>query len=115
MKKINKLQPEIMVGMEFNIPMFAADNQMFRCLGINQLHQNIWKEYEMVFRYIPMSYSVPENIKIIIRFKGEIAIELYEIKAHKDVFLMHSVVDTNHINTLKGLKQTFYNLGIKAS
>ena len=34
MKKINKLQPGILVGMEFNIPLFCADNQMYVCTEV---------------------------------------------------------------------------------
>jgi hypothetical protein len=111
MKKINTLNPGILNGIEFNIPLFAADNQMYKCKTIEQHNQNPWKEYHMIFRYVPMAYSVPEYIKMIIRFQDRIRIELYEIRNNKDMFLIHIVVNENNINSIKDVKETFYNLG----
>lgn len=111
MKKINTLNPGILNGMEFNIPVFAAQHQMYRCKTIEQHHQNSWKEYVIIFRYVPMAYQVPDEIKIILRFQNQISVELFEIRNNKDVYLIRNVVNPNKISTLKQLKETFYNLG----
>ena len=111
MKKINTLNPGILNGMEFNIPVFAANNQMYRCKTIEQHNQNPWKEYHMFFKYVPMAYQVPDEIKIILRIQNEISVELFEIRNDKDLYLIRNVVNPNKISTLKKLKETFYNLG----
>ena len=114
MKKINKFQPKIMVGMEFNIPLFAAKNQMYKCVEVEEHNQNQWKEYTLIFRYVPIGYSVPDDIKVILRFQQptQVSVDLYEIREMKDIFLNQSIVNINKLRTLASFKETLNKLAI---
>lgn len=122
MKKINTLSPGTLLGMEFNIPLFQAKKQMYKCGYIEDTspiysNQNE-KSYTIEFDEIPMSYSVPQKIRIVLIIKldtGVVGLTLFELRDNpgKPIRLSFIAYKQDDISTLAKLKNSFYELGNK--
>jgi hypothetical protein len=118
MKKINKLQPNIMVGMEFNIPVFSAHTQLYVCTEVADMGSDAEsKKYGLYFRWLPTSYNVPEILRLDIIIQNNhntIDMELYEknetgnyIKIH------HRIYSKENIASIQKIKNTIIDLTSK--
>lgn len=120
MKKINTLSPKILIGMEFNIPLFQAKKQLYRCTDIadaSSISMNSDEKcYMMELEEIPMGYSVPDKLRIniiISKSTGVVGITLFEVRPSpataSRLSFIKCVIDD--FNTLTKLKDSFFKLG----
>ena len=115
MKKINKLQPGILVGMEFNIPLFCADNQMYVCTEVADMGNDAEsKKYGLYFRWLPTSYNVPSVLRLDIVIQNNhntIDMELYEKNNSGNyIKIYHKIYSKNDIASLEKIKTTIVDL-----
>lgn len=113
MKKINKLQPSILIGMEFLIPLFMAKTQMYRCDEVKDTTIGVSgnKNYTLYFSWIPTSYSVPKKIEININIpdnSSSILLTIDEIndKGHK-YNLRKNAYLKDKISSLASIREIF--------
>ncbi len=86
MRKLTKYSPNVLVGMEFNIPLFNAKTQMYRCSEVKETTSGVnvdHKNYTLYFSWIPTSYNVPELIEVEIYIPDSspnTLVQFFEIK-----------------------------------
>lgn len=117
MKKITKKGPMYLKGLEFNIPLFNADTQMYLCTDVSEVGgSSIGKDYNISLSEVKQNYSVPERVDIHLFIpttdaNGEcVHITMNEIRSIGDYKLANRITDKSNITTLGGLKKVFYEM-----
>ena len=65
MRKMTKKNPQFLKGIEFNIPLFNAEKQMYKCLSVEEIDSTPeGKDYNISLSEVKQSYSVPERITV---------------------------------------------------
>jgi hypothetical protein len=65
MRKITNKSPNRLIDMEFNIPLFNADTQMYLCTNVDEVFTSgEGKDYNISLSEVKQKYSVPERIDI---------------------------------------------------
>jgi hypothetical protein len=63
--KRRKKNPQFLKGIEFNIPLFNAETQMYVCTDVNEMALTPGgKDYLISLSEVKQSYSVPERITV---------------------------------------------------
>ena len=122
MKKIINKSPNRLIDMEFNIPLFNADKQMYLCIDVSEIATSPGgKDYNIMLSEVKgLNYSVPERVDVNMFIpstdaNGELAhITMNEIDAKRgDIKLANTTTHKKNITTLEGLKKVFYEMGKK--
>jgi len=107
----------MLVDKVFNIPLFNADKQMYKCISVDELSDNhLIKEYNISLSEIrEHGYNVPEkmNLRISIPNTGNnISLKLIELNnQHGDIELTNKITDKASISSLGNIKKLLYNIG----
>ncbi len=117
MKKITKKSPQFLKGIEFNIPIFNAEKQMYLCTNIEWIKTSEGKDYKISLSEVKQSYSVPERIDISLFIphsdaNGEPAhVNMVEVTSNnRNLPLTNVMVTKSKLSSLDGLKKIFYNM-----
>ena len=117
MRKITNKSPNRLIDMEFNIPIFNADTQMYLCTDVSEIASSPGgKDYTISFSEIKQKYAVPERINIDMFIpttdaNGEPAhVTMNEVRTKGDVVLTKVMVTKSKLSSLAGLKEVFYNM-----
>jgi hypothetical protein len=113
-------QPVMLIDMEFNIPLFNADTQMYVCTDVSEIASSPGgKDYTISFSEIKQKYAVPERINIDMFIptdgNGGLAhVTMNEIRTNgRDIKLAQTLTPKENITTLEGLKKIFYQMAKK--
>lgn len=113
MKKITTKGPMSLQGLSFNIPLFNAKTQMYRCDEVKDTTIGVSgnKNYTLYFSWIPTSYSVPEKLEININIpvnSSSILLTIDEIngKGHKYNLRKNAYLKTK-ISSLASIREIF--------
>ena len=117
MRKIINKSPNRLIDMEFNIPLFNADKQMYVCIDVSEIATSPGgKDYNIMLSEVKgLNYAVPERVDInlfIPTDAGGIAtLHMVEIRTNgRDIKLAKWTTDKEHISSLAGLKEVLYNM-----
>jgi len=118
MINITKKGPQFLVGMEFNIPLFNAEKQMYLCTNVDEIATSPGgKDYNISLNEVKLNYSVPERIDINLFVpttdaNGELAhVHMVEIDPKRgDLPLSNTMTPKVNISSLGGLKKLFYKM-----
>jgi hypothetical protein len=118
MKKIRKKNPQFLKGIEFNIPLFNAEKQMYVCTSVNELALTPGgKDYLISLSEVKQSYSVPERITVSLFIphtdaNGEPAhVNMLELRPNNSTLPLTKVMVTkSKLSSLGGLKKVLYNM-----
>jgi hypothetical protein len=118
MRKITNKSPNILIDMEFNIPIFNADTQMYLCTNVDEVSTSgEGKDYNISLSEVKQKYSVPERIDISLFIphtdaNGEPArVVMVEVRPlNRRVPLTKVMVTKSKLSSLAGLKEVFYNM-----
>jgi hypothetical protein len=117
MRKMTNKSPQFLKGIEFNIPLFNAEKQMYLCTDIEWIKTSEGKEYKISLSEVKQNYSVPERIVIDLFIphtdaNGEPAnVNMLEVRpTSRNYPLTKVMVKKSKLGTLTGLKDVFYNM-----
>jgi hypothetical protein len=118
MRKITNKSPNRLIDMEFNIPIFNADTQMYVCTDVSEIASSPGgKDYTISLSEVKQNYSVPERITIDLFIpttdaNGEPThVHMIEPRPKgRDVVLTKVMVTKSKLSSLGGLKKVFYNM-----
>ena len=119
MRKMTKKSPNSLIDEEFNIPIFAADRQMYLCIDVSEIATSPGgKDYNIMLSEVKgLNYAVPERIDINLFIpsdgNGGLAhVTMNEIRTNgRDIKLAQTLTPKENITTLEGLKKVFYEMG----
>ena len=116
MRKMTKKGPQFLIGIEFNIPVFNAEKQMYLCTDVEWIKTSEGKDYNISLSEVKQNYAVPERINIDMFIpttdaNGEPAhVIMNEVRPKGDVVLTKVMVTKSKLSSLVGLKEVFYNM-----
>ena len=118
MRKITNKSPNRLIDMEFNIPIFNADTQMYLCTNVDEVATTgEGKEYRISLSEVKQNYSVPERVDINLFIphtdaNGEPAnVNMSEVRpTSHNLPLTKVMVTKSKLSSLAGLKEVFYNM-----
>ena len=118
---MTKKNPNSLIDMEFNIPLFNAEKQMYLCIDVSEIATSPGgKDYNISLSEVKQNYSVPERVNINMFIpttdaNGELAhITMNEIRTNgRDIKLAQTLTPKENITTLAGLKKIFYQMAKK--
>jgi hypothetical protein len=118
MKKIRKKNPQFLKGIEFNIPIFNAETQMYVCTGVDEIALTPGgKDYLISLSEVKQNYSVPEKITVSLFIphtdaNGEPAhVDMLELRPNNRTLPLTKVMVTkSKLSSLGGLKKVLYNM-----
>lgn len=121
MRKITKKSPNSLIDMEFNIPLFSALRQMYRCIDVSEIESSSeGKDYNISLSEIKgLNYNVPERVDINLFIpsdgNGGLAhVTMNEVHTTRgDIKLGQTLTPKENITTLEGLKKVFYEMAKK--
>jgi len=121
MKSIKKEKGAwMLVDKEFNIPVFNANTQMYKCIDVSEIASSPGgKDYTISLSEVKQQYSVPEriNIDLFIPIDGNgglAHVTMNEVDPKRgDVKLGQTLTPKENITTLEGLKKVFYEMAKK--
>ena len=112
--------PNSLIDMEFNIPLFNAEKQMYLCIDVSEIATSPGgKDYNISLSEVKQNYAVPERVDINLFIpsdgNGGLAhVTINEIRTNcRDVKLVNTACPKKDITTLKGLKKIFYEMAKK--
>ena len=118
MRKIINKSPNRLVDMEFNIPLYNAETQMYLCIDVSEIATSPGgKDYNISLSEVKQNYSVPERVDINLFIpsdgNGGLAhVTINEIRTNgRDIKLAQTLTPKENITTLEGLKKVFYEMG----
>ena len=118
MRKMTKKNPQFLKGIEFNIPVFNAEKQMYLCTNVDEVATTgEGKEYRISLSEVKQNYSVPERIDINLFIphtdaNGEPAnVNMSEVRpTSHNLPLTKVMITKSKLSSLSGLKKVFYNM-----
>ena len=120
MKKIINKSPNRLIDMEFNIPLFNEDKQMYVCTDVSEIATSPGgKDYNIMLSEVKgLNYNVPQrvdvNLFIPIDPSGLVSLHMVEVDPKRgDIKLANTTTHKKNITTLEGLKKVFYEMGKK--
>jgi hypothetical protein len=115
--KIKKKNPQFLKGIEFNIPLFNAETQMYLCTNVEWIKTLEGKDYNISLSEVKQNYSVPEKIIVSLFIphtdaNGEPAnVNMFEVRPNnRNLPLTKVMVTKSKLSSLAGLKEVFYNM-----
>ena len=120
MRKMTKKNPNSLIDMEFNIPIFNAETQMYLCIDVSEIATSPGgKDYNISLSEVKQNYAVPERVDINLFIptdgNGGLAhVTMNEIRTNgRDIKLAQTLTPKENITTLAGLKKIFYQMAKK--
>ena len=121
MRKIINKSPNRLIDMQFNIPLYNADKQMYLCIDVSEIASSPGgKDYNLMLSEVKgLNYAVPERVEINLFIpsdgNGGLAhVTINEIRTNgRDIKLAQTLTPKENITTLEGLKKIFYEMGKK--
>ena len=120
MRKIINKSPNRLIDMEFNIPLYNAETQMYVCTDVSEIASSPGgKDYTISFSEVKQKYSVPERVDINLFIptdgNGGLAhVTMNEIRTNgRDIKLGQTLTPKENITTLERLKKVFYEMAKK--
>ena len=120
MKKIINKSPNRLIDMEFNIPIFNADKQMYLCIDVSEIaYSPGGKDYNIMLSEVKgLNYNVPQrvdvNLFIPIDPSGLASLHMVEVDPKRgDIKLAKTLTAKEHISSLVGIKEVLYNMAKK--
>jgi hypothetical protein len=120
MKKLTKKNPTYLKGLEFNIPLFSANSQFYRCDEVKETTHGSYldhKNYTLSFSWIPTSFSVPEKIEVEIYIPNSspnTLIQMFEITdSGKKLNLTKHTWMKKDLNSLSGIRKILQETPLK--
>ena len=117
MRKMTKKNPNSLIDMEFNIPLFNAEKQMYLCIDVSEIATSPGgKDYNISLSEVKQNYSVPERVDINLFIpsdgNGGLAhVTMNEIRTNgRDIKLAQTLTPKENITTLERLKKIFYEM-----
>ena len=118
MKKLTKKGPQYLVNIEFNIPLFNAEKQMYKCIRVEEVTSGTTsKTYMLSLSEVKQSYSVPERIDVALLIpttdaNGELAhLHMVEVDPKRgNLALAKTTTQKQNISSLGGIKKLLYNM-----
>ena len=117
MRKMTKKAPQFLKGIEFNIPVFNAEKQMYLCTDVEWIKTSEGKDYNIYLSEVKQNYSVPEKIIVSLFIpdtdaNGEPAnVNMFEVRPNnRNLPLTKVMVTKSKLSSLGGLKKVFYNM-----
>ena len=117
MKKIINKSPNRLIDMEFNIPLYNADKQMYLCIDVSEIASSPGgKDYNLMLSEVKgLNYNVPQrvnvNLFIPIDPSGLVSLHMVEVDPKRgDIKLAKTLTAKEHISSLAGLKEVLYNM-----
>ena len=117
MRKITNKSPNRLIDMEFNIPLFNAEKQMYLCTDVEWIKTSEGKDYNISLSEVKQNYSVPEKIIVSLFIpdtdaNGEPAhVNMFEVRPNnRNLPLTKVMVTKSKLSSLAGLKEVFYNM-----
>jgi hypothetical protein len=117
MRKMTKKAPQFLKGIEFNIPVFNAEKQMYICTDVEWIKTSEGKDYNISLSEVKQNYSVPEKIIVSLFIpdtdaNGEPAnVNMFEVRPNnRNLPLTKVMVTKSKLSSLSGLKKVFYNM-----
>ena len=104
------MEPNLLVDKEFNIPVFNAQKQRYKCIGVEVEYPGNGRTYKISFTEIKeLGYNVPDKLELVLGISvmhDRIAkVRLNEIElSGKPRRLNEMDIATKKINSLSGLK-----------
>jgi len=108
--------PMMLMDKDFNIPLFQANTQMYKCTEVaNTGSDNYGKKYAVFFKEIPQNYSVPEIVRLDITISNEslnsIKVEMYEKRKNDSyIILFNACIPSESIQSLNGIRKMLIDL-----
>ena len=108
--------PQFLLDKEFNVPVFAAEKQIYKCIGVEILGDNsLMKEYNILLSEIKgLNYSVPERIDVRISIPNEGKHALIRFFEIDDKTGNHEItkksVEKSELTSFLNIKHLFYNI-----
>ena len=121
MRKIINKSPNRLIDMEFNIPLYNADKQMYLCIDVSEIASSPGgKDYNLMLSEVKgLNYAVPERVDVNMFIpsdgNGGLAhVTMNEIRTNgRDIKLAQTLTPKENITTLAGLKKVFYEMAKK--
>ena len=121
MRKITNKSPNRLIDMEFNIPIFNADTQMYVCTDVSEMTTSReGKDYNISLSEVKQKYAVPQRLDINLFIpttdaNGELAdVHMVEPSPKRgDIELAKVMVTKSKLSSLAGLKEVLYNMAKK--
>ena len=120
MRKIINKSPNRLIDMEFHIPLYNADTQMYVCTDVSEIASSPGgKDYTICLSEVKQKYAVPERVDINLFIptdgNGGLAhVTMNEIRTNgRDIKLAQTLTPKENITTLEGLKKVFYEMAKK--
>jgi hypothetical protein len=118
MKKIfpkKERGPMMLMDKVFTIGIFSADRQQYVCTEVTDLGTDgTTKTYEVYFKWLPTTYSVPEVLRMDITLNtgsNHIGIQLFEKKENgRYIPLYHRGYDKERISSVAKIQDMINNL-----
>ena len=120
MRKIINKSPNRLIDMEFHIPLYNADTQMYVCTDVSEIASSPGgKDYTICLSEVKQKYAVPERVDVNMFIpsdgNGGLAhVTMNEIRTNgRDIKLAQTLTPKENITTLEGLKKVFYEMAKK--
>lgn len=116
MKEKTYMGPKLLVNRVFNIPLFSAKQQQYKCTEVADLTTDAnSKKYGLYFQWIASSYNVPEVIRLDITLRPQqtkqIEVQLFEQTGSGNyVPLYHRSYDKERISSTANIQNMFNDL-----
>ena len=109
------MKPQDLVDMQFTIPVFCANTQMYKCIEVKDYvnSQNPKKQYELYFEWIPSSYNVPLKMRLNILLSNSNSVDLMlfeKLDSGKYERIHHKVYTRTHISSVKNIEAALKRL-----
>ena len=105
------MEPNLLVDKEFNIPVFHAEKQNYKCTGVEVEYPGNGRTYKISFTEIKeLNYNVPDKLELVLGIgvmNDRIAkVRLNEVKQNGTPYKLNEMdIATKNINSLKGFRE----------
>lgn len=115
------MQPNLLIGKKFCIPVFMAQHQKYICNNVDVEYPGNGKTYKISFsEIVEHGYNVPDKLELVIgiplKYPDDISLRLYEIKdGGREYELYRLELKTKQINSIKGFSNALIEMGNRQS
>ena len=107
--------PMMLMDKDFNIPLFQANTQMYKCTEVaNTGSDNYGRKYAVFFKEIPQNYSVPEIVRLDITISNDTLnstkVEMYEKRKNGYTILFNAAISSESIQSLNSIRKMLIDL-----
>lgn len=113
------MEPNLLIDKEFNIPVFNAQHQKYKCVGVEVEYPGNGRTYKISFsEIVEYGYNVPGRLELVLGISVMhdriVKVGLNEIRQSGRAYkLIEMDMETKKINSLSGLRAVLKLLGEK--